>query len=269
MTVSLIISTYNWPEALELCLKSVMGQSVKPSEVIVADDGSTPLTKEIIDEFRKCYSSKFKHIWHLDHGFKLAEIRNKAVAESSGDYIIQIDGDTILHKDFIKDHQEFARRNSFIKGRRLMIGKTKSHHLLQNKSISVSFLSSDIKMREHGIRIPFYNKIFKTKNENSADGVLGSNMAFWREDFVKVNGYNNSLVGWGAEDKELAQRFINLGLVKRKIKYGAIQYHIYHHQCDRRKHDEQVAEIETLKISKKTTCENGFSEIQKDYVIYE
>ena len=269
MTVSLIISTYNWPVALELCLKSLMKQSIKPDEVIIADDGSTALTKEIIDEFRKNYAGKLKHIWHLDHGFKLAEIRNKAVSEAKSDYIIQIDGDTILHQDFIKDHKNFAKRNSFIKGRRLMIGKTKSQDLLKNKSISVSFLSSDIKMREHGVRVPFYNKIFKSKEEYSADGVLGSNMAFWRDDFIKVNGYNNCLKGWGAEDKELAQRFVNLGLVKRKIKFGAIQYHIYHHQCDRRKHDEQVAEIEILKISKATTCENGLNEIQKDYIVYE
>lgn len=269
MTVSLIISTYNWPEALELCLKSVMKQSVKPNEVIVADDGSTGVTKKSIDDFRKSYKNTLKHIWHQDHGFKLAEIRNKAVSEANGDYIIQIDGDIILHDDFIKDHKGFAKRNSFIKGRRVMIGKTKSQKILKDKSISVSFLSADLKMREHGIRIPFFNEIFKTKEEHSADGVLGSNMAFWRDDFLKVNGYNNALKGWGAEDKELAQRFINLGLVKRKIKYGAIQYHIYHHQCDRRKHDEQVAEIEVLKISKKTTCDNGLNEIQKDYIIYE
>lgn len=269
MKISLIISTYNWPEALQLCLKSVMRQSLMPEEIIIADDGSTASTKEIIDLFRKTYKRKIKHIWHEDNGFKLAEIRNKAVANASGDYIVQIDGDVILHQDFIKDHKSFAQENSFVKGRRLMIGKTKSASLLKNNSTSVSFLSTDVKMREHGIRIPFFNLIFTSRKEKSADGVLGSNMAFSREDFVKVNGYNNSLKGWGAEDKELAQRFVNLGLVKRKVKYGAIQYHIYHPQSDNCKHDEQMREIEHLKVSKNTRCENGLDEIRKDYRVYE
>jgi len=269
MKISLIISTYNWPEALQLCLQSLMQQSVKPDEIIIADDGSTYPTKEIIDRFRKISKRKILHIWHQDNGFKLAEIRNKAILEAHGDYIIQIDGDVILHPHFIQDHKIFAKNNSFVKGRRLMIGKTKSENLLKQKSTNVSFLSPDVKMREHGIRIPFFNKIFISKEERSADGVMGSNMAFWKKDFVTVNGYNNSLKGWGAEDKELAQRFVNLGLVKRKIQYGGIQYHIHHLQCDTSKHDEQIKEIETLKISRKTRCENGLDQISKDYTIYE
>lgn len=269
MKISLIISTYNWPEALQLCLKSIMRQSVMPDDIIIADDGSTESTKEIIDRFTKISKRKIKHIWHDDLGFKLAEIRNKAIAEAKGDYIIQIDGDVILHQDFIKDHKSFAKVNSFVKARRLMIGKTKSESLLNNKSTSVSFLSPDVQLREHGIRIPFFNKIFTSKEEKSADGVMGSNMAFWRKDFVDVNGYNNALKGWGAEDKELAQRFVNLGLVKRKIKYGAIQYHIYHPKCDSTKHDEQIQEIESLKLSKKTRCANGLDQISKDYTVYE
>lgn len=269
MTVSVIVSTYNWPEALDLCLQSLMAQSVKPEEIIIADDGSTDSTKKVVDFYRKSYPKILLHIWHPDDGFKLAEIRNKAISVSSGEYIIQIDGDVIVHKDFIKDHKTFAEKNSFIKGRRVMIGKGKSEQLLKNKSISISFLSSDLKRREHGIRIAFYNRIFNSKAEKSADGVLGSNMAFFRKDFVKVNGYDNHLKGWGAEDKEIAQRFVNLGLVKRKMKFAAIQYHIYHKESDKTNHDEQVRKIEDLKASKKTVCENGLNEIPKDYIIYE
>ena len=269
MTTSLIISTYNWPEALRLCLLSVINQSVLPDEIIIADDGSAPSTKTIVDDIRSSKDIRIKHIWHRDNGFKLAEIRNKAIAESGGEYIIQIDGDVILHKDFIKDHISFAKKKSFIKGRRMMIGRSKSEQLLRKKSIAVSFLSTGVKMREHGFRIPFFHKIFKAKEESSPDGVMGSNMAFWKDDFIKVNGYNNRLKGWGAEDKELAQRFVNLGLVKRKMKYGAIQYHIYHPESDKSKHDEQMSEIENLKNSGKTYCENGLNEIQKDYLIYD
>ena len=102
ITSSLILATYNWKEALELVLMSVMRQSVKPFEVIIADDGSREDTKALIDEYRKKFDIPLIHVWHEDKGFRLSEIRNKAIKQARGNYIIQIDGDTILHKDFVK-----------------------------------------------------------------------------------------------------------------------------------------------------------------------
>lgn len=45
MKTTLLITTYNWPKALELVLYSVLHQHVKPDEVVIADDGSTEETK--------------------------------------------------------------------------------------------------------------------------------------------------------------------------------------------------------------------------------
>ena len=53
MNSALVISTYNWPEALELVLKSVRTQIVYPDEVIIADDGSTDETKKLINKNQK------------------------------------------------------------------------------------------------------------------------------------------------------------------------------------------------------------------------
>ena len=51
--VSLIITTYNWPEALFLVLKSVKNQFRMPDEIIVADDGSNKETTSLIKKFSK------------------------------------------------------------------------------------------------------------------------------------------------------------------------------------------------------------------------
>ena len=93
---SLIISTYNWPEALRLCLLSVLGQSVLPDEVIIADDGSTGQTADVVEAMRPLFPVKLIHVWQEDNGFQLSKIRNKAIAMSSCDYIIQVDGDLIF-----------------------------------------------------------------------------------------------------------------------------------------------------------------------------
>ena len=116
MTVSLIISTYNWPRALYLCLDSVMQQTVMPTEILIADDGSGISTRDVVKHFENISPVPVHHIWHEDRGFRLAAIRNKAIAASSGEYVIQIDGDLILHRNYIQDHILSNRKGCFVTG---------------------------------------------------------------------------------------------------------------------------------------------------------
>lgn len=257
MTASLIISTYNWPEALELCLKSILRQTVMPFEVIVADDGSNDDTKILIESYQHKFHIPVIHIWHEDLGFRLAEIRNKAIKNASGDYVIQIDGDVILHKKFIEDHLYFAKENRFTKGTRCLIGEKKSKELIKHKNINISPFNIDITFREHGIRFKNYYNLFDPKEKATSDGILGSNMAFFKKDFIAINGYNNDFEGWGAEDKELAQRFVNYGLKQRKMKFIGIQFHIFHPVADRKNHDIQMSHINELIKNKNYYCKNG------------
>ncbi len=228
---SLIIATYNWKEALELVLISVLNQSVMPYEVIIADDGSKDDTRELIDAYRKKFKIPLIHVWHEDKGFRLSEIRNKSINKATGNYIIQIDGDTILHKDFVKDHQKFARKKQFISGSRVLLGKDFSEKILKSKKFKFDFFSKDIKNKHYHFHIPLLAKILRNPT-NDINRVLfsvrGCNMSFWKEDLMAVNGYNEDMTGWGREDSELSARLINLGLTKINLRFSAIQYHIYH-----------------------------------------
>ena len=113
MKISLLISTYNWPQALDLVLLSVEKLTCKPDELLIADDGSRTETTQLIDAFKKTSSITVRHIWHEDKGFKRSEILNKAIAKSTSDYIIQTDGDCILHPSFVKDHIFLAKKKIF------------------------------------------------------------------------------------------------------------------------------------------------------------
>ena len=138
-----------------------------------------------------------------------------------------------------------------------MIGIQKSKALLKNKSIKISWLSRGMSFRENGIYLPFIHKIFKPKEVATSNSVMGSNMAFFKEDFIKVNGYDNSLQGWGAEDKELAQRFVNAGLKRRKMKFLGIQYHLYHKEEDKSNQPSHLNFTSQIEKSKTITCKNG------------
>lgn len=230
-TSSLIISTYNWPAALELCLNSILLQKELPDEVIIADDGSGEATKNVIDAFKRQCPVPVKHIWQEDDGFRLATIRNKALAASSSEYIIQIDGDIIMHPFFIKDHLLFAKKNTFVRASRVYLNEALSGQKLSEKSSEINIFKNSIQNKTSAIRIPLLWKIFETSYKNKGDEryeIHGCNMAFWKQDALDVNGYNEDFSGWGPEDKEFVARLLNSGKEKRFLKLGGIAFHLYH-----------------------------------------
>lgn len=235
---SLVVATYNWPAALNVCLQSIKTQSTLPGEVIVADDGSNEQTRELIDEMRKDFPVKLVHIWQPDEGFQLAKIRNRAFAAAKHSYIIQADGDLILHRHFIKDHLSLAKQSSFITGSRTLLKEEATTSILQgdttnNRSYIMKGKGSNF---FNGLRIGFLRRFlarrYKMEGKNKYY-VKGCNMSFWRKDIIAVNGYNEAFTGWGKEDSELAIRLINAGIKKQFIKTGGICYHLYHKEASR------------------------------------
>lgn len=227
--VSLVISTYNWKEALELVLLSVFNQTVLPDELIIADDGSRPDTQALIDRYRQESPIPIEHVWQEDKGFRLSKIRNKAIATAKKDYIIQIDGDCVLEQHFIQDHIEAARPGTYVCGSRACCSQEftqecfKSRYFDRNKfkPVKGSFFNQfRIKLLRNSLM-----KYFPIT-------IKGCNMAFWKKDVLTVNGYDEDYEGWGYEDHDLAIRFDNIGLKKRSLKMGAVMYHLYHREKD-------------------------------------
>lgn len=232
ITTALLISTYNWPGALELVLLSALQQTKMPDEILIADDGSGPETKTLIDNYRSKFSIPIKHAWHEDTGFRKSIVLNKAVKLSDCDYIIEVDGDVILDRRFIADHIAQAQKGFFVQGSRAMVNEEKTNELIENKDVAINSFSKGIYTRFNSLRIPALTKHFDNKRMQSMK-VKGCNLAFWREDYIAVNGYFNNFEGWGWEDYEFAARLINKGIYKKRIKMVAIMYHLFHKQSSR------------------------------------
>lgn len=257
--VSLIVSTYNWPEALNLCLLSIQKQTLLPTEVIIADDGSALETKLLIEKFQQDFPVPLLHVWHEDLGFRKTIVLNKAIKLASSSYIVQIDGDVILNKFFIEDHQSVCEPDVFVRGTRAHIAKKTIPEIYRTARIDFSFLSRGIINRFNAIRFPLLAFIFEKKNKNS-ERVRGSNLAYWKSDYILVNGYNNELTGWGHEDEELAARFVNNDKLKKAIKFKAIQFHLSHGQLswdDEANHAKKVKQTVQLKLK---ICSNGYQQ---------
>lgn len=258
---TLLIATYNWPEALEQTLLSVKRQVMLPTEVIIADDGSKEATRKLIAGFQTDFPVPLRHIWQPDEGFKLGQIRNKAIAAATGEYLIQIDGDLILHPSFVEDHVQAARPGHFIGGSRVLLSEELSKQLFKNKQQAISIFQEGVRNKLNAVHAPAIAGFIELfKKEKGLYNLRGCNMSFWRKDLLAVNGYNEQITGWGREDTELVIRLYNKGIQRVYFKLQGIVYHLYHKEYDRTsvlKNDEVVKQaIE----NKSTWCEKGISQ---------
>lgn len=263
-SVSLIVTTYNQKERLALVLDSILNQEVMPTEVLIADDGSKEDTKEMIENYQAKFSIPLRHIWQEDEGYRLARSRNQAILNAKGEYIIIVDGDMILSSAFVKDHLSFAKKGSFNQGGRILLNETETQEIIQNRSFKEAFRKKTLK----NTRIPFLSKLIfslsaiskKAISQDKFLPVRGCNMAFYKEDAQKINGFNQDFIGWGREDSEFVVRFLNANGVMRKLKFSALAYHLHHQENTRNMLEENHKIYLESVVEKKTWCKNGLEQ---------
>jgi glycosyltransferase involved in cell wall biosynthesis len=253
---SLIIATYNWKEALALVLATVRAQTELPGEVLIADDGSAADTREFVAREAVSFPVPLRHVWQEDDGFRKGRILNKAMARARGEYLIAIDGDMLIHPEFVRSHLRFARRGWYIQGSRMMLGETATARTFAAGRRVAGALSRNVRNRVNGIHAPFLSR-FSRGEPGPIYRTRGCNISYWRDDIVRVNGYDEALEGWGREDTELIARLMNSGVRRRNLKFAAVSYHLHHRTRPR---DADAANFElVLKVVRERVarCANG------------
>lgn len=242
MKITLIVTTYNWPEALRLSLESIKQQTRVPDEVIVADDGSGGATRQLIEQMRQDFPCPLYHSWIPDQGFRAALSRNEAVRRySTGDYLIFIDQDIILDRHFVADHEAMAEPGCFVAGGRAKLLPELTSRLTHGENLHLGFFTHGLTRRANLIHALWLHPL--TKYLYSWKPLYGrsANMAVWRDDFYKTNGFDNQLTGYGVEDIDLFNRLLNMGLRKKYAQFCAISYHLYHRRGKVVDHNREIA----------------------------
>lgn len=227
MKISLIIATYNKPKYLAHCLKSIAALAEFPDEIIVADDGSGKETALLIEQFKLQVPVPVVHVWQEDEGYRLARSRNNGMLKSTGDYLVFIDDDLILHPKFISDHRNQAKKGCFYCGTRVRLGCFKTVSVMQKPINIIPFWAFDIRPRLNAIRIPFMHKIIAGPSY-TYKRLRGCHMAFWKEDLIRINGFDERYMSWGREDSDIAMRMMHSGVKRINLKWAAICYHLHH-----------------------------------------
>jgi glycosyltransferase involved in cell wall biosynthesis len=254
--VSLVISTFNQPQALAKSLAGVRLLTRQPDEILISDDGSDETTRKIVSEFAAHRPAPVKHVWHEHQGFRKTIILNKTIAAAAGNYLVFTDGDCVPHPKFVADHVSLAEEGCWVQGRRCFVRQEFVPEFTANKIPAWGWmLAGKITGATKGIRWP----IPIIRRDTRQRGIIGCNMAFWRDDLVAVNGFDEDYSGWGSEDSDLGTRLYHLGR-RRKFVYGrAITFHLNHPSLPR---DGYAASLERLAktiATRKIFCEHGLS----------
>jgi hypothetical protein len=242
MNVSLIIPTYNRTDLLRKCLLSVLSQSFQPTELVISDDGSSEDMITGIRDLLDQADFSVKFVQQEDKGFRAARCRNNGIRQATGEFMVCFDPDIVFSKNYLKTLVGAARKNRFVVGQVIRFTEAQNHLLLPEHILQGDFFPL---LTEAQKRVPaeqyrkellyrILNAIkFRRQGPKLRSGLVG----FFKDDFVRVNGFDEKFIGWGNEDDDLGVRFYAAGIRGKNPFKKDYAIHLYH---ERFHNDERV-----------------------------
>jgi glycosyltransferase involved in cell wall biosynthesis len=290
--ISVVVTTYNRSDALLCVLYGLTRQTDRNFEVIVADDGSSPDHQQAVMSSAQAQQLHLTHVWHPDVGFTASKARNRGVAASKGAYIVFLDGDCVPDVDFIAQHRHLAQSNCLVNGSRVLLSPAFTSEVLnvqsstsqnvtdnvaQNANISLSGrswtywlqkrLQGDINKLTHLLRLP--NGAYRLQSHFTWKGIRSCNMGMSRQDFERVDGFDESFEGWGHEDADFILRLHHAG-IQRKNGFCATEvFHLWHQEAQRHQESGNAQKVRNRMKSGQIASDRGYAQTmhQNDAVI--
>jgi len=269
MKISFIVLTYNRTDALLAVLRSLARQCGTDHEVLVADDGSSTAQVDMLRRYCPPFSCPIRHVWQPDTGFTAAKARNLGAHHAVGEYLVFLDGDCVPGRSFAKAQTRLAEPACFVNGSRVLLSEQLTLRVV-NQEIDLldqswffwvlARLKGDSNKLLHMLGWPM--SWFRVQEGFRWKGIRSCNLAVWRNDFLAVNGFDETFEGWGHEDADLVLRLSHAG-VKRKNGFWATEvYHLWHREQQR--YHESVNRLKVLDRMKtfQTRAVKGLSDIE-------
>ena len=268
MLISVIVTTYNREDALDAVLRSLARQTDRDFEVIVADDGSKAPTAALVEAWKARLGHALTHVWHEDRGFRAAEIRNRAIIASRGDYVVFLDGDCIARPDFVVTHRRLAEPGCFVTGNRILLSPELTAEVLRDKLEPETWSFADwIGQRLHGginrlsalVRLPLGP--LRRLRQRAWRGARSCNLAVWRSDLDRVDGFDAAYSGWGKEDSDIIVRLLRAGVRRKDGVFATGVLHLWHAEVDRSALSENERKLTSVVAGDTVVARSGLSTI--------
>lgn len=267
--VSVIVTTYNREDALDAVLSALARQSDRGFEVVIADDGSGPATPALAERWRVRLGVPLSYVWQVDRGFRAAEIRNRAILACQGDYCIFLDGDCIVRPDFIAAHRRLAERGWFVTGNRVLLSDALTVGVLREGLQPQTWTASEwLRQRGNGgvnrlaalLRLPLGP--LRKLGGGQWRGARSCNLAVWRSDLERVDGFDADFSGWGREDSDLLIRLLHAGVRRKDGRFATGVIHLWHREADRAQLAANDARLDAVIASNRTRAQLGLSRLR-------
>jgi glycosyltransferase involved in cell wall biosynthesis len=267
--ISVIVTTYNREDALEAVLQSLAQQTDPDFEIIVADDGSRPATANLIAALKAKTGPRIEHVWHEDRGFRAAEIRNRAVLASRGAYCIFLDGDCVVPRDFVAVHRRLAKLNVFVTGNRILLSRELTRAVLAKNLTpqdwhfvdwALERLRGGVNRLSALLRLPLGP--LRRLRQNAWQGARSCNLAIWRSDLDRVDGFDADYSGWGKEDSDIIVRLLHAGVRRKDGAFATGVIHLWHAEADRVMLSDNERKLERVVASDRIRAQRGLSALQ-------
>lgn len=256
--ISVLLATYNWPAALSLCLQALREQTNRNFEIIICDDGSKDETKTLIAEFQKDFPVPIKHLWQEDDGFRKTLILNQGIKSANGEYLVFLDGDCIPQIDFIDQHLKLSEKNHLVTGSRILSSQQLtnnlcssgywSHQKLRSNALAWGFKGHLNKWLPLFIKLPnFSGRLYKKFEWRR---IKGCNMACWKSDAEAIDGFDESLLGWGHEDADFIFRLQKNGVIRKSGSWATEVIHLWHKMADKETAEKNAAIVRAKILAK-------------------
>jgi glycosyltransferase involved in cell wall biosynthesis len=264
--ISVIVATYNREDALGAVLRSLSRQTEGRFEVVVADDGSRPATAAVIAAWTSHMPVPLKHVWHEDRGFRLAEIRNRAIRASAGTYCIFLDGDCMARPDYVAAHRGLAEPGYFVTGNRVLLSPALSERVLAGGLEPESWgLEHFLARRWRGdvnrfaplIGLPFGP--LRKLGGRRWQGARACNVACFRDDLERVDGFDAAFTGWGREDSDLFVRLIRSDVRRKDGRFATGVLHLWHPESERSRLSDNQDKLDLILHSDRLRALHGLS----------
>lgn len=239
---SIILATYQWPEALAMVLSGLVTQSERSFEVMIADDGSDERTEAVIESYRRRVPFAIHHFWQENKGFRKSRILNEAIRAAEGQTLIFLDGDCVPHREFVEQHIALQEQGRYVCGRRVDLSKAYTAQLnaaqveggaLNGVGCGIFDLWLD-SLKKNGSK-PFHRAYMvkapwlrKLSGLDKVVDLKGCNFSVSRADMLAIDGFDEGYEGYGREDTDVELRLQNLGLTIKSAKNLCLQFHLWH-----------------------------------------
>ena len=266
--ISVIVATYNRPDALDAVLRGLAHQIDRAFEIVIADDGSGPATAQTIERWAAATDLAVVHVWHSDRGFRLAEIRNRAILRSHGAYCIFLDGDCIPRADFVAAHRRLAEPGWFVAGNRVLLSRAFTERVLSAGAAAENWgLAEVLRRRLAGdinriaALLSFPLGPLRKINATRWQGARGGNLAIWRRDLDRVDGFDAAFSGWGREDSDIIVRLVRCGIRRKDGRFATGVLHLWHKENDRSSLEENQSRLDEAIAATRTRALHGLSSV--------